>query len=137
MELHIQKINNKCQKKLNNLYNFLKENLKTKFIFPLNTMYFIDGKMWFKAFFNLDSNLDSNLELNLNSKLQFSGVYIMIDTTHVHHYYYSIPVINTRLIKNYLFINNEELQYTNNDYHKFDSNEEVLNELNRIYEYIT
>jgi len=126
MEEEIVKINNKCQSRLNNLYNFLSEKLKNKYLFSLNTMYFLDGKMYFKVIFKIGMKHHP-----------ITGIYIMIDTTHTHHFYYSTPIIiNTRIYKDFLFTNNEGLGYINNDYHKFSSDEEVLDELLRIYDYL-
>ena len=119
------KINDICKFKSYSLFKFLSENLKNKFILSSNTLYFLDGKFFFRAIINDLRNKD------------ITGVYIMIDTTNTHHYYYSTPIIiNTRLYKDNLFTNNENLGYINNDYCRFNSNEEVLNELLKIYNYI-
>lgn len=119
------KINDICKSKSYSLFNFLSEHLKNKFLLSLSTLYFLDGKIFFKAIIDDLKNKD------------ITGVYIMINTTNTHHYYYSTPIIiNTRLYKDNLFTNNEKIGYINNDYCKFNSNEEVLDELLRIYNYI-
>ena len=120
------KINNICQTKSYSLFNFLSEKLKNKFILSSSTLYFLDGKFFFKAIIDNDFK-----------KIPITGVYIMIDTTNTHHYYYSTPIIiNIRLYKDNLFTNNENLGYINNNYCKFNSYEEVLNELLKIYNYL-
>lgn len=118
------KINDICKSKSYSLFKFLSENLKNKFLLSSSTLYFLDGKIFFKAIIDYDIKIQD-----------ITGVYIMIDITNTHHY--STPIIiNTRLYKDNLFTNNENLGYIDNNYCKFNSNEEVLDELLRIYNYV-